>query len=94
MTIEDHIIEKYSQELQRIYDNHTAGDHTFMSLLSKMVMELEKRRVTEEKKKFDELYEKALDAMKQAGPPLTFDDGVALLEEQMPSIKPIKKNRR
>lgn len=84
MTIEDHIIEKYSQELQRIYDNHTAGDHTFMGLLSKMVMELEKRRVTEEKKKFDELYEK----------PLTFDDGVALLEEQMPSIKPIKKNQR
>lgn len=35
----DDVIKKYSDELQRIYDNRTAGSHTFTGVLGKFLTE-------------------------------------------------------
>lgn len=78
MSIEDRIIEKYSDILQEIYDKKTAGDHTFVGVLARMLWDLEKQRGAEEKEKLSVLYERALNAMKQTGPPMILEP--ALLE--------------
>jgi len=36
----DGVIAKYNDELQRIYDDRTAGDHTFTGVLSKFLIDI------------------------------------------------------
>lgn len=36
----DELINKYSEILQKVYDDQTAGDYTFVGILSTMLREL------------------------------------------------------
>lgn len=38
----DELIEKYAQELERVYSEQTAGDYTFHGILAKLLNEYDK----------------------------------------------------
>lgn len=57
----DALIQKYSDELQKIYDNRTAGDFTFTGVLAEFLNAAQYARQDEEDAAWDEYHRRQAD---------------------------------